>query len=367
MVLPLVKLADFGFTRPLPKTSLADSICGSPLYMAPEVLNRISYDYKADLWSLGVVLFELMTGHVLFQVSNQLELCLQMRLYNNDVDFGVVGCRYSNELKDLIQVLLKKKPDERVSSEAFCYYVDLVVTKDEMKDKAEISVIGSVEMREAKDAEDDDEFVVVDCNETVIEEPTISNQRRHSSPNDRQQQNQQQQVPRIRTLSNGASILTKAIASISPMNLFGDNNNGSKPSFLLSSTTSTIVDQTVYFEAMETPNQSNQLPNDLKQINDILESIMAFADEKHSLFEKDPCNQVLAEESLSLTLKISSILRLSIQKYKESLMNLEVVDSFVWMKNMLKLYTQRMSQFPTMVSSCSVEHLLYDRAMNMVN
>jgi len=41
---------------------LAETLCGSPLYMAPEILRFQKYDAKADLWSVGAILFELLTG-----------------------------------------------------------------------------------------------------------------------------------------------------------------------------------------------------------------------------------------------------------------------------------------------------------------
>ncbi|KAJ2969505.1 hypothetical protein NQ176_g8626 [Zarea fungicola] len=49
--LPTLKIADFGFARVLPSTSLADTLCGSPLYMAPEILRYERYEAKSDLWS----------------------------------------------------------------------------------------------------------------------------------------------------------------------------------------------------------------------------------------------------------------------------------------------------------------------------
>lgn len=41
---------------------LAETLCGSPLYMAPEILQFTKYDAKADLWSVGTILFELLAG-----------------------------------------------------------------------------------------------------------------------------------------------------------------------------------------------------------------------------------------------------------------------------------------------------------------
>jgi len=72
--LPILKLADFGFARLLPSQSLASTLCGSPLYMAPEILRYERYDAKADLWSLGAVLYECLTGRPPFKAANHVEL-----------------------------------------------------------------------------------------------------------------------------------------------------------------------------------------------------------------------------------------------------------------------------------------------------
>jgi serine/threonine protein kinase len=55
----VIKIADFGFARHLQPARMANTMCGSPLYMAPEILQNRQYDSKADLWSVGTILFEL--------------------------------------------------------------------------------------------------------------------------------------------------------------------------------------------------------------------------------------------------------------------------------------------------------------------
>ena len=54
----MIKLADFGFCKPLKDSKdLSQTMLGSPIYMAPEILKGEIYTMKADIWSLGVVLY----------------------------------------------------------------------------------------------------------------------------------------------------------------------------------------------------------------------------------------------------------------------------------------------------------------------
>jgi serine/threonine-protein kinase ULK/ATG1 len=52
----------------------ADTMLGSPLNMAPEILNGDKYDNKADIWSLGTVLYEMLFGKPPFIASNIIDL-----------------------------------------------------------------------------------------------------------------------------------------------------------------------------------------------------------------------------------------------------------------------------------------------------
>ncbi|GFY93546.1 protein kinase superfamily protein [Actinidia rufa] len=60
--------------RYLAPQGLADTLCGSPLYMAPEIIQNKKYDGKADLWSVGAILFQLVTGKPPFNGDSQLQL-----------------------------------------------------------------------------------------------------------------------------------------------------------------------------------------------------------------------------------------------------------------------------------------------------
>jgi serine/threonine protein kinase len=58
-----VKLCDFGVSVKWQKGhSKRNSFAGSPYWMSPEIIRQSGYDYKADIWSLGITIFELLTG-----------------------------------------------------------------------------------------------------------------------------------------------------------------------------------------------------------------------------------------------------------------------------------------------------------------
>ena len=57
------KITDFGFSKFYdPRTGGLDDVLGSPLYMAPEIIKRVPYNEKVDIWSLGVIIYILLSG-----------------------------------------------------------------------------------------------------------------------------------------------------------------------------------------------------------------------------------------------------------------------------------------------------------------
>jgi serine/threonine-protein kinase ULK/ATG1 len=116
--LPMLKIADFGFARVLPTNSLAETLCGSPLYMAPEILKYDKYDAKADLWSVGTVLFEMMCARPPFRANNHVELLKKIQERKDQIRFSE-GLVASRAMKNLIRALLKQVPTERMSYDNF--------------------------------------------------------------------------------------------------------------------------------------------------------------------------------------------------------------------------------------------------------
>ena len=65
-----IKLCDFGFAREFKDTLLTETICGSPLYMAPEILNNHKYNLKSDIWSLGIIMYEMFMKDHPYKANN---------------------------------------------------------------------------------------------------------------------------------------------------------------------------------------------------------------------------------------------------------------------------------------------------------
>ncbi|PYH92869.1 putative serine/threonine protein kinase [Aspergillus ellipticus CBS 707.79] len=116
--LPMLKIADFGFARSLPATSLAETLCGSPLYMAPEILRYEKYDAKADLWSVGTVLYEMVVGKPPFRATNHVELLRKIEKGEDRIKFPEENPA-SDDVKALIRALLKRNPVERMNFSDF--------------------------------------------------------------------------------------------------------------------------------------------------------------------------------------------------------------------------------------------------------
>ena len=69
-----IKLADFGFATVLDEGGNINYYCGTPLYMAPEIINHKKYDFKADIWAVGISLFVSLFGYHPFKPNSLRDL-----------------------------------------------------------------------------------------------------------------------------------------------------------------------------------------------------------------------------------------------------------------------------------------------------
>ena len=111
-----LKIADFGFARSLNPTDMAATVCGSPLYMAPEILRHERYDARADLWSLGAIFYELLFGTPPFTGPNPIQLLATIESAPKRMTFP---SPVSQECQSLLSAVLDRDPQDRISPERF--------------------------------------------------------------------------------------------------------------------------------------------------------------------------------------------------------------------------------------------------------
>ena len=64
------KIGDFGWSV-CSSTENRDTFCGTPLYISPELLLGNSYDRQVDIWALGVMMYEFLTGRIPFKIHHK--------------------------------------------------------------------------------------------------------------------------------------------------------------------------------------------------------------------------------------------------------------------------------------------------------
>lgn len=97
----VVKIADLGFSKLLHEPhELSFTYCGTPINMAPELINRTSYNYKADIWSLGTILHELLVGESPFKHSKT-----KSELKYSHKNFVFVNSRNQSFSKDCLRFI----------------------------------------------------------------------------------------------------------------------------------------------------------------------------------------------------------------------------------------------------------------------
>eukprot|EP00565_Helicotheca_tamesis_P003257 CAMPEP_0185727906 /NCGR_PEP_ID=MMETSP1171-20130828/3447_1 /TAXON_ID=374046 /ORGANISM="Helicotheca tamensis, Strain CCMP826" /LENGTH=542 /DNA_ID=CAMNT_0028396551 /DNA_START=481 /DNA_END=2109 /DNA_ORIENTATION=+ len=110
-----IKLADFGFATRVYKPNSLTKQCGTPFFVAPEILMRAPYDHMSDMWSVGVIVYLLLSGDLPFMGRSQRELFRKIVIGKYEFH-EEAWCNISKEAKDLVRGLLVTDPSKRMSA-----------------------------------------------------------------------------------------------------------------------------------------------------------------------------------------------------------------------------------------------------------
>lgn len=112
-----IYLADFGLSKFLQGDDTTNSFCGTAEYLAPEILEMKGHGFSVDWWTLGILLYEMVTGRPPFMHKNHHQLGIMIKhskiVFPDPVKHKI---HMSEDMKDLIIGLLHRNQNERLGS-----------------------------------------------------------------------------------------------------------------------------------------------------------------------------------------------------------------------------------------------------------
>ncbi|CAG9538480.1 unnamed protein product [Cercopithifilaria johnstoni] len=179
-----LKLADFGLAVEMNNDEPLRVICGTPTYVAPEVLAELGYDHKVDLWAAGVILYVLLCGFPPFQSASGSQEQLFEQILSGRFSFPPpIWDKISYSAKGLIQGLLQLDVEERFSASQILEYPWILgcgSVNDDYEKLMEAAVKASVQKEAQRNALEESDVEFYYSRRTSMDELSESSRRNSS-------------------------------------------------------------------------------------------------------------------------------------------------------------------------------------------
>jgi len=134
-----VKIADFGFAKRVTSSACLTTRCGSPNYVAPEIISKTPYGTSVDMWSIGVVLYIILCGYLPFADKNYVQLyrkIKQAQFVFHPSFWDII----SQDAKDFINALLVSNPKKRLTAKKALNHTWLRPREEEFEAKEDVKI-----------------------------------------------------------------------------------------------------------------------------------------------------------------------------------------------------------------------------------
>jgi len=112
-----IKIADFGISKIINKTlNITQDFVGTPWYMSPEQIKGQKVDQRSDIYSLGIIIFQLLTGKLPFTESDNIYAVFKAHMLDNPVDSHILEGNTTyipKDIEKIIRKMLEKNPKKR--------------------------------------------------------------------------------------------------------------------------------------------------------------------------------------------------------------------------------------------------------------
>jgi len=153
-----IRVCDFNLAKSgMTRGKRADSFCGTPLYFSPEMLNGKGVDYKCDIYDIGLLMYELVTGFPAFNAPNL--RILYDKIKKNQINFRISGLH--GDIKDLIENMVSKDPEKRYTLEEIKkhpYFKDIDFNKVLRKEYGKIETEKIHKKKDNENSKNNEEF-----------------------------------------------------------------------------------------------------------------------------------------------------------------------------------------------------------------
>eukprot|EP00301_Raphidiophrys_heterophryoidea_P004433 c11925_g3_i1.p1 GENE.c11925_g3_i1~~c11925_g3_i1.p1 ORF type:complete len:738 (-),score=189.42 c11925_g3_i1:187-2400(-) len=171
-----VKLADFGVSAQLKhEMEKRKTVIGTPFWMAPEIIQEIAYDVRADIWSLGITCIEMAEGHPPYHRINPMRAIFMIPA--RPPPQLSESSKWSADLKDFIAKCLIKNPDDRPSAHTLLQHPFITSPSNTTTLQKLIKkfIVESVAVVDASDDDDDDDDTLDSAHPSITTNNTNSN------------------------------------------------------------------------------------------------------------------------------------------------------------------------------------------------